>query len=161
MAADNLAVYLNDHLAGSVAIIDLLAHVGAAHGGTDIGRFAVELRGDIVADQGELQSLMARLQIGQSVPRKAAGWIAERVTQLKLWLDDPGGGPLRLLEALDAVAVGIEGKRALWRGLAAAAAAAPRLRELDYERLAVRAEDQQRRVEAVRLDAARAAFAAP
>jgi hypothetical protein len=159
LAADHVATYLNDHLAGAVAIVDLLAHVAAAHTGTDTGRFATELRADIVADQAELESLMARLQIAQSTPRKATGWIAEKVTQVKLWLDDPGGGPLRLLEAFDAVAVGIEGKRALWRALAAASAAAPRLRGPDYDRLATRAEDQQRRVETVRLAAARTALA--
>ena len=46
---------------------------------------------------------------------------------VKLRLDDPSGGALHRLEALEAVSVGIEGKRLLWRALAAAAEGTPGL----------------------------------
>jgi hypothetical protein len=75
-----------------------------------------------------------------------------------LRLDDPAGGALRLLEALDAVSTGIAGKRLLWRALAAAAEEVSELRGLDYERLEQRAEEQRRRLEPLRLEAAKAAF---
>ena len=63
--------------------------------------------------------------VAESRTRKATAWLTEKVTELKLRLDDPAGGALRLLEALEAVSLGIEGKRALWRALAAAAEDAP------------------------------------
>ncbi|HSF43371.1 MAG TPA: hypothetical protein VLT87_26460, partial [Thermoanaerobaculia bacterium] len=65
---------------------------------------------------------------------------------------------LHLLEALDALSLGIEGKKILWRALAAAAEDAPALQGVDYEGLTRRAEEQRRRVEALRLDAARRAL---
>jgi hypothetical protein len=73
-------------------------------------------------------------------------------------VDDPSGGALRLLEALEAVAVGIHGKRSLWQALAAASEGASALRTIDYVRLTARADDQRNRVEGLRLDAAREAL---
>jgi hypothetical protein len=99
---------------------------------------------------------MERLQIDQSSPRQAVAWIGEKATQLKLRLDDPGDGALRLLQTLEAVAIGIKGKRGLWRALAVAAV--PGLKGDDYERLVQRSEEQYRRVEAVRLEAAQTAL---
>lgn len=101
---------------------------------------------------------MGRLRIAESRTRKATAWLAEKVTEIKLRLDDPGDGPLRLLEALEALSLGIEGKGAMWRALAAAAKEEPVLQVADYEGLARRAEEQRRRVEAVRLEAARRAL---
>jgi hypothetical protein len=143
-------------LAGSEVALELLEQLQAAHAGTDVEQFVINLRTDIVADRQELESLMARLQITQSPPRKATAWLAEKVTEIKLRVDDPAGGALRLLEGLEAVQVGIEGKRALWRALAAAARYAPELRVLDYEHLTERAVEQHRRVETKRLEAATA-----
>jgi hypothetical protein len=160
MAEQHVATYLNDHLAGSVSALELLQHLERAHAGTPVATFATELRTDILADRQELEALMAQLKLAVSRPRKAAMWLAEKVTELKLELDDPAGGALRLLEVCEAVSVGIEGKRLLWRALAAAAEATSRLRTTDYARLEKRAEEQRRRVEAVRLEAARAALVA-
>lgn len=160
MVDGHLATYLNDHLAGAVAAIELLTHIEAAHAGTSTGQCFAELRTDVEADRQELEALMSRLHIPVSRSRAAIAFLAEKAAQLKLRLDDAAGGALRLLEVSEAVALGIEGKRALWRALAAAAAAAPALQLADYERLTRRAEEQRQRVEAVRLAAAKAAFTA-
>jgi len=101
---------------------------------------------------------MAWLQIAESRPRQATAWLAEKTTQLKLLLDDPSGGSLRLLEGLEAVAIGIAGKQALWRSLASVAADVPELQGVDYERLLQRSQDQRQRVEVLRLEAAKAAL---
>jgi hypothetical protein len=158
MSDQHVATYLNDHLAGSVVALELLAHLEAAHAGMALEHFLAELRADIEADRGELEALMGRLQVAVSVPRKATAWVTEKVTQLKLKADDPAGGALRLLEALEAVSLGIEGKASLWRSLAAAAEDNPGFRGPDYGRLEQRAEEQRRRVEPVRLEAAKAAL---
>jgi len=158
MSDQHLATYLNDHLAGAAAALELLAHLEGAHADTALGRVLAGLRADIDADRRELEALMGRLQVAVSLPRKAVGWLAEKVAQLKLRLDDPASGALRLFESLEALALGIDGKRALWPALAAAAEKAPRLRGTDYARLEQRADEQRRRVEGARLDAARAAL---
>lgn len=161
MAEQSLATYLNDHMAGAEAAVELLKHLEGARAGTPAAPFAAALRSDIEADRRQLEALMARLQVAVSRPRTATAWLAEKGAELKLRLDDPAAGPLRLLEVLEAVSVGIEGKRLLWRSLAAAAEDRPDLRGTDYEVLVRRAEDQRRRVERERLEAAKAALGDP
>lgn len=158
MAGEHIATYLNDHLAGATGAVELLEHLEEEHAGTQVGRLAAELRAEIEADRQILESVMERLRVSQSRARKTAGWLGEKVAHLKLRLDDPGDGALRLFESLEALSLGIEGKRSLWRALAAAAEEAPSLRVADYEDLARRAEEQRSRVEAARLEAARKAL---
>ena len=158
MAEKHIATYLNDHLAGSTAALELLEHLESAHDSAEVVRFAAELRADVAADRQELEALMDRLQVAQSRTRRAAAWLTEKASELKLRWDDRASGALHLLEALDALSVGIEGKRLLWRALAAAAEDALALQGVDYEHLTQRAEEQRGRVEALRLDAARRAL---
>ena len=69
----------------------------------------------------------------------------------------PGKGNLGELEALDTLAAGIEGKRALWAALTVIADV-PALQALDLERLQQRAKEQHARLEALSLETARMAF---
>src|SRR6185295_14135214 len=101
---------------------------------------------------------MELLNIGESRTRKASAWMTEKMTELKLHFDDPKAGPLRLFESLEALSLGIEGKRSLWIALMAAAEKAPSLRILDYERLKQRAQEQRDRVEKLRIETARQAL---
>jgi hypothetical protein len=153
-----LARYLNDHLAGSVAAIELVEHLAGISKGTERERFFVTLLGEIKDDQKVLKQLLRGLGETESKARKTAAWLTEKVGQAKLKLDDPGTGELRLLEALDTLALGIQGKLALWRALAVAGDRVPQLRQLDLPQLELRARDQHNRVEAQRLEAARSAF---
>jgi hypothetical protein len=149
-------------MAGSVAAMELLEHLGAIYPGTEMARFFATLRTEIAADRRELRELMNGLQILDKRPRKAAAWIAGKFTELKLRLDDGARGPLFLLESLDAVGLGIQGKLALWRALNAAAAVNPALHGIiDYQRLENRAKEQCEAVEILRLEAARAALRQP
>src|SRR5574342_879547 len=157
MAHEHLATYLNDHLAGSTIAIEHLEHLAAAN--RDLAPALAELRADVEADRAELQELICRLKIGESGTRKAGAWIAEKAARVKMRLDDKTG-PLRRLESLEAVALGIDGKAALWRALSAAAEGTPSLGGLDYDRLIERAREQRQRVEVLRLQAARSALAA-
>ncbi|TMQ32033.1 MAG: hypothetical protein E6K70_20790 [Planctomycetota bacterium] len=92
MANQNLATYLNDHLAGSVAALELLEYLEKTQTGKAMGRFVPELRADIAADRRELEALMARLHIAAS-PSRAAARLAERMTEIKLRLDDRRAEP--------------------------------------------------------------------
>lgn len=158
MDEKHIATYLNDHLAGSTVALELLEHLEAAHTSEEVVRFAADLRADVAADRGELEALMDRLQVAQSRTRRAAAWLTEKASELKLRWDDRASGALHLLEALDALSVGIEGKRLLWQALAAAAEDTAALQGVDYDNLTKRAEEQRRRVETLRLDAARRAL---
>jgi hypothetical protein len=101
---------------------------------------------------------MARLDISVSSTRKASVWLAEKMTDLKLRIDDPQGGSLRLLGSLEARSLGIKGKRSLWLALAAAAEKSPWLKLIDYTYLAERAHERRARVENVRINTARHAL---
>lgn len=158
MPEQHLATYLQDHLAGSVVALDLLKHLGETHAGTDLGTFFARLHEDIVADRRDLEDLIGRVAGSAGSLRAAAGWVGGQAARLKLRLDDAGDGGLRLLEEVELVAVGIEGKRGLWQALAEVAVTAPRLRGPDYDRLVARAVEQRSRIEPVRLNVARAAL---
>ena len=157
MANEHLETYLNDHLAGSTGALELLERLESQN--TDMKPSLAGLRADIESDQQELQAIMRRFGINESRTRKVGGWLADKLAQLKLRLDDKAGGPLRLFESLEILAVGIHGKSALWSALSAAAQTAPELQGIDYARLVQRADEQRRRVEVLRLEAAKAAFA--
>lgn len=158
MADDYIATYLNDHLAGSVVAVELMENLETVYAGQPIADFIAKLRADIEVDILELEDLMGQLQISESRTRKASAWLTEKFTQLKLRLDDPTHGDLRLFESLEALSLGIEGKRSLWLALSAAAELSPQLRIADYQRLQQRAEEQRARVEDQRLELARKAL---
>jgi hypothetical protein len=158
MANESLATYLNDHLAGSVVAVELLDHLRTDRTRTEQTSILTGVHADIAADRQELELFMAQLGITVSAPRKATGWLVEKLSEIKLRLDDAGDGALRRLEALETLSLGIAGKQALWDALAAAADQAPELRALDYPRLSERAAAQRAVVESLRLRAAQEAF---
>jgi hypothetical protein len=160
MANEGLATYLNDHLAGSVVALELLAHLEGAYDGSPDEQSIAALRAEIEADRQVLEDLMARLGIAESRPRQATAWLAGKVSELKLLVDDPGQGALRRLEGLEAVSLGIEGKVLLWQTLGALAEEIPGLGQRDYTDLTRAARDQRARVEKLREQAAREALGA-
>src|SRR5512145_2575288 len=101
MHSESLTTYLNDHLAGSVAALELLDHLVGITKGTEREEFLVALGGEIEEDQEILRQLLRALGRRESKTRKAAAWLTEKVGEAKLKLDDPGDGQLRLLEALE------------------------------------------------------------
>ena len=154
-----LAKYLNDHLAGSVAAIELLDHLIDRNDGTDKERGFTQLRSEVEEDQKVLKQILESVGGKESSMRKATAWLTEKLGQAKFHLDDPGEGELAELEALETLGLGIQGKLALWRALPGVANRIPRLPKLDFERLQHRATEQFNRVEAQRLQAAQAALA--
>jgi rubrerythrin len=160
MSSKTLKTYLNDHLAGSVAALELLDHLANLHPDPEGKRFFTRLRAEVEEDQRVLQQLLEKVGGKESTVRKAAAWLTEKIGQAKLGLDDLGDGQLRPLEAIEALGLGIQGKLALWRALAAVADRVPQLQGVDLVRLEQRAVQQHERVEARRLQTARVALTA-
>jgi hypothetical protein len=156
--SDPLATYLHDHLSGAVVAINLLEALRDEHAGESLGQFAEGLRAEVEADRAVLQELAERVGAGSSALKEATAWLGEKVSRLKLGSDT--AGELGTFEALDTLALGILGKLALWRALAAVAATDARLRGIDYDSLAARAQAQHTRVEERRIEAARTALQA-
>lgn len=158
MADEHIATYLNDHLAGSVVALELMENLEEIFADSPVASFVAKLRADVEVDRQELESIMKRLDISESRTRKASAWLTEKLTELKLRLDDSTHGDLRLFESFEALSLGIEGKKSLWIALQAAAEVSPELRLADYDRLQKRAEEQRGRVEAKRIEFAKAAL---
>jgi uncharacterized protein YheU (UPF0270 family) len=152
---ERLHPYLNDHLAGSVAAIELLDEVIEHHSEDRFGKIFCDWRGDIRVDQETLRNLIRKLGAEESAIRKAGAWVAEKFSRIKIGdVDDSAG----LLQALEALALGITGKRLLWRSLGAIAQNFAALQGTDFGELEKRAQDQFERVETLRLEMAREAF---
>jgi hypothetical protein len=154
-----LITYLNDHLAGSVAALELLDRLVEHPVDPDDRSFFPALRDEIAADQQVLRQLIEQVGSEESQVRKAAGWLAEKAASFKLRWDDPDDEGFRRFEALEALALGTYGKRALWQALAAMRSRPEPVDRLDLEGLIRRAEDQHIAVERRRLAAATSAFA--
>jgi hypothetical protein len=159
MAVQHVASYLTDHLAGSVVAIDLLHQLEDGRTGAELELAFGQLRTDIEADREELRALMNKLKIEESRFRQTVAWFTAKLVEFKLRVEDRSDSPLRLLESIEAVALGIDGKSALWRALEAAAEISPELQGIDYKRLKQRADEQRQRAENMRLTAAKAALA--
>jgi hypothetical protein len=161
MAADEaLGVYLNDHLAGSAAGIELAAKLRDNNQGTELGRVMAALHDDITEDRDTLEALMRHLEVARHPVKEAAGWVLEKVSRLRLNPALTGSAELTRLLETEALSLGIEGKLSMWLSLKEAAAADPRLAGTDFDRLIERARGQRRSLEPHRLAAAVASFSA-
>jgi hypothetical protein len=155
---NELTNYLNDHLAGSVGALELLDRLIDAYREKPLEHFFRSLREEIQHDQEQLKELMQKLGADESAVRKAGAWLVEKLSRAKIGLSDEPEGEIGLLLALEALVLGITGKRSLWRALQAASRTVPQLARLDYAGLENRAIEQCERVEAKRLETARTAF---
>jgi hypothetical protein len=161
MATDELLeTYLNDHLAGAAAGIELAEKLRDNHQGTELGNLLAALCKDITQDRDALEELMRRLEVERHPVKEAAGWMLEKLSRLRLSPTLTGSGDLTRLLETEGLSLGIEGKLAMWLALKEAAAADPRLDGTDFDRLIERARGQRRTLEPHRLAAAVAAFTA-
>ncbi|PYL65251.1 MAG: hypothetical protein DMF25_04265 [Verrucomicrobia bacterium] len=158
LAMKALASYLNDHLAGSVAAIELLDHLIKEQSGQRLEKFLVDLRDDIRIDQEVLQNLIGKLDLEESSMRKVSAWVVEKIGRVKISFGGDEAEDLGLLQALEGLALGITGKKLLWRALGTVERDLSPLQGVDLARLEQRAVDQFERVEKERLYLSREAF---
>jgi len=157
---EDLGIYLKDHFAGGVGAVELLEHLVKEHADDPLGAFFSELRAEIQADHEQLHNLMTALGYEESSLRNAGAWMAEKFSHAKIGFAAGKESKLGLLQALEALLLGINGKRLLWRSLAVTKHSSPILQKTDLARLEARAVDQADRADTQRLKTARAAFRA-
>jgi len=157
VSRDALQTYLNDHLAGSVMAIELGERTIRENEGGPVAARLSPLVKQIREDQTVLKGVIERLGTGESSLKKAGAWLAEKAGRVKLGgTDEPGD--LSRLEVLEMLTTGVHGKRALWRALRVVAVRYEELRGLDLDLLERRAAEQHDELEAMRLEAAKAAL---
>jgi len=154
----NLDSYLNDHLAGSISALELIAHWADVHKDEPLGSFFVETQREIKADQETLRDVIRTLGVEESKVRQAGAWAAEKVGRARLIIAGDEQGSLGLVLTLEGLIMGVTGKKLMWRALAAANS--PGLNSYNFEQLQRRAEQQVERIEAERISAVRQVFAA-
>ena len=155
--ADLLAIYLNDHLAGSTVGLELARRARGANENSELGDFLAELVAEIEADRAVLQDVMTAVGAGRDRIKVAGAWVGEKAGRLKLNGSLLGYSPLSRLVELEGLALGVTGKLALWRLLRALED--PRLTSFDFDVLVARAERQRDGLEQHRIAAGRLALA--
>ena len=155
---DLLAIYLNDHLAGSTVGRELARRAASSNRGSDYGHFLERLATEVDEDRATLIAIMRALGASIDQVKVIGGWAAEKVGRLK-----PDGrllsySPLSRLIELEALALGVRGKLALWVALELLAPERPELGRFELSYLIARAERQLDELETHRLQAAAEAF---
>jgi hypothetical protein len=153
-----LAIYLRDHFAGATAGLELARRVSRSATGTGQAPFYADLAHRIAADREALRDVMATLGVAPSSVKNALAWTLEKAGRLKLNGRVLRPSPLSRLVELETLALGVTGKKTLWRSLATIKAFDSRLASVDFDALLAGAEEQAREVERHRLQAAETAF---
>jgi hypothetical protein len=149
-----LGIYLNDHLAGATAGVELARRMARSHTGPGAGRPMQRLAGEIAQDRSALREIMAGLGVPARAYKIGAGWTGEKAGRLKLTGRLRSRSPLSNLEELEMLRLGVEGKAAGWRTLRALADADQRLDAARLDDLMARARRQADLLEELRVRAA-------
>ena len=155
---DNLATYLNDHLAGATTGRELAKRTLSNNRGTQFEPTLEWLVEQIVEDREALLEIMRAVDAPEDHLKKLGAFALERLGRLKPNNSVFSYSPLSRLVEFEGLVLGVTGKLAGWRSLQQLDD--PRLAAADLERLAERAIEQRERLEEQRREAARLALAA-
>lgn len=158
---ENLERYLNDHLAGSVAAVDTIELLADRSENEDDRKFYTNLLAKVEKDREVLGNLLKKAGQDRSGFLEAAGELTAKASRLKLRWEGLSTGSLGLLEAIEMLALGIEGKRRLWLLLGGIASSIPEWEGTDFKALEADAKAQGEAVEQRRILAGKAAFIQP
>ncbi|WP_274563198.1 hypothetical protein [Streptomyces spiramyceticus] len=153
-----LGIYLNDHLAGSVAGLELARRMAKAHAGSAVGSALRPIAAEIAQDRAALLEIMSEFGIPARRYKVCAGWLTEKVTRLKSNGRLVRRSPLSTMVELETLRLGVEGKAAAWKALRLLTDGGPRLDPEVLDLLLERAEGQIQVLEELRLQQAEAAF---
>jgi hypothetical protein len=149
-----LGIYLNDHLAGATAGVELARRMARSRD-TAAGTGTLDqLARDIAEDRSALLQIITALGVPRRSYKAWLGWGGEKIGRLK-----PNGhvltrSPLSSLEELEMMRLGVEGKAAGWRTLRTLADRDHRLDTQQLEDLLSRARSQIDTLEELRVRAA-------
>jgi hypothetical protein len=112
-----LSIYLNDHLAGSTAAVDLARRAAREHEGSELGAFLSRLAAEIAEDRQALRRVMAAAGARPQGAKLALARLAEKAGRLKLNGRILRRSPLSPFMELETLEAGIYGKLLLWQVL--------------------------------------------
>ena len=156
---DLLGVYLNDHLAGSTAGLELARRTAAsAESGSESAAVLRGLVAEIAEDRSALLAIMVTLGIPVRGYKVFAAWAGEKIGRLKLNGHLLSRSPLSSLEEAEILRVGVEGKADGWRTLRALASRDTRLDAGHLDELLARADRQSTALATLRTSIAEQVF---
>jgi hypothetical protein len=153
-----LRIYLNDHLAGAMAGIEVAKRCRSSNEGTSLGDYLATFIIEIEEDRSELLRIRESLGLPYDRYKSAAAWVGEKAGRAKLNGHLTGYSPLSRLVELEMLCLGVEGKLSLWRSLKEIAGTDSRIAVMDLDRLEKRAISQREELEVHRLEAAKVAL---
>ena len=158
MPTNALRRYLQDHLAGSVAALQLMQTLADHERGSALEQKLRGLHYEVTEEQERLKAILARLESEESSLKRATAWLTEKLHRARLALAERVEPALARLEGLESLALGLQGKLALYKALEDVAANEPRLGGYPFAALQARTVIQHAMVEQERMAAARVAF---
>lgn len=138
-----LSIYLRDQLALGVLWRELAQRSARNNRGSDLGRALDGVATGIAEDVDTFADIMRRLDVAPNRLKTGAAVVAERLGRLKLNGRLRGYSPLSRFFELDALVMGIEGKKTLWTTLSTYAGLGARFPDLDFDELVRRAGAQR------------------
>lgn len=153
-----LGIYLNDHLAGATAGVELAKRLSRAEAHRPEGETLRRLAAEIAEDRQALLDILATLDIPARQYKTWLGWTVEKLSRVKPNRHVLTRSPLSRVVELETMRLGVEGKLAGWRILRARAAKDTRLDAGRLDELISRAERQITELEQLRLRSATEAF---
>lgn len=157
-SADLLEIYLNDHLSGATAGLELFRRAAQTQQYREQGTTLADLAHEVEQDRDSLTQIMADLAVPTAYTKVALGWLTEKAGRAK-----PNGrlfsrSPLSDVLELESMLLSVQGKAACWRSLRALAETDERLFAEHLDVLLERADRQSVVLERLRLAAAGSAF---
>jgi hypothetical protein len=153
MAGRYLPIYLNDHLAGATAGVEIAKRASSENADRPIGETLTRLAREIEEDRDALRSIMEALGVRADPVKTAVAWAGEKAGRLKLNGQLRGYSPLSPLVEVEALLLGVNGKLSLWRTLRELAPHEPRLDAAQLAELEARAERQRGDLDRLRSEA--------
>lgn len=147
--------YLDDHLAGATGTIPLLGELADRETDETERHFYLGLQEQAGSDRELLKELIRRAGMAETILARMTGNIRVRAGKLKLTWEGLDPAKLGQAEALEMLALGIQGKRLLWNVLAEVAPFYPEWEGIDFAMLARDAKEQRDAVEQRRLSSGR------
>ncbi len=148
-----LGIYLNDQLAAGMLWREMARRSQRSNSGTELGEALARVSAEIAEDVETFQRIMRRLGIRLNPVKIGLAVGAERLGRLKLNGRLGTYSPLSRFVELEFLAMGIEGKKLLWKTLRDLAGLASRLPDVDFDHLIERAERQRADLEPFRVRA--------
>lgn len=155
-----LGIYLNDHLAGATAGVQLVRRLARNMHGTPLEQPLTGLAAEVRADRDELVEIMDELGVPVRRYKLYTAAAAELAGRLKFNGHLLTRSPLSVVVELEMLRLGIEGKASGWRTLRTVGAERGRPDVGRVDRLLERATAQAAVVETLRVRAAARVFGA-